>query len=589
MEFHEKLTDYMEEYNITVHQLAKICHVSDAVISRYKSGTRLPRPDSGVVREISEAIASKSSEGRDSSTPPHQILTSDEVYESLILLIPNANIDTGGFTARANRLVNTLEINISAFAKAASYDPSFISRVLKGQRNPSDYSAFAENLASYASSWFVSHGSALKLPGEVVCDIGRSDDTGYMYEVFMKYLLPQTLGSAEHTHKDSSANTFLEKIDSFDLDRYIKAVHFDKLMVPTVPFKRSRTKHCFGEKGMKKVEIDFLISTALSPDCDPVYMYSTMPMETLVRDIKFSKKWMVGLASVLKKGHDIHTIHDINRPESEMMAGIENWIPLYMTGQIHPYYLPGSGDVSMKILMRSSGACTLWGTCLNGDLENSDFYMTYVDAEAEVYKKRIDAVFKKAQPLMDIYRSTGEFEEFLQREISGYTKGECKRKMSVPPYHTLSDDLLIKLCRNANIPDRELDLALLHLAKQKMIFEEYCRSGGTLKDSFPLLGREEVESGTVYVAASGAFLSNGIPYTYDTYLEHVRVTNTLSKQTKNYQVKTDQSFPFRNIQITLMDNKWALVSKNTAPTIHFVMRHPVLVNAIDHFSPPITE
>ena len=48
---------------------------------------------------------------------------------------------------------------------------------------------------------------------------------------------------------------------------------------------------------------------------------------------------MTGLALLMKKGIRLEVIHDLDRPFEEMMYGLESWIPLYMTGQVSPYYL----------------------------------------------------------------------------------------------------------------------------------------------------------------------------------------------------------------------------------------------------------
>lgn len=42
-----------------------------------------------------------------------------------------------------------------------------------------------------------------------------------------------------------------------------------------------------------------------------------------------------------KKGLHLNMIHNVDRPFSEMMLGLESYIPMYMTGQISPYYIKG--------------------------------------------------------------------------------------------------------------------------------------------------------------------------------------------------------------------------------------------------------
>ena len=71
-------------------------------------------------------------------------------------------------------------------------------------------------------------------------------------------------------------------------------------------------------------------------------MCSDMQMDDMAKDLEFGKKWMFGIAMMLKKGMHLNVIHNIDRPFSEMMIGLESWIPIYMTGQISPYYLPAT-------------------------------------------------------------------------------------------------------------------------------------------------------------------------------------------------------------------------------------------------------
>ena len=52
--------------------------------------------------------------------------------------------------------------------------------------------------------------------------------------------------------QNNEINDFLEKLDSFDLNNYIKAIKFDQLKVPYVPFYKVRTKNYFGIEEMKK-------------------------------------------------------------------------------------------------------------------------------------------------------------------------------------------------------------------------------------------------------------------------------------------------------------------------------------------------
>ena len=87
-------------------------------------------------------------------------------------------------------------------------------------------------------------------------------------------------------------------------------------------------------------------------------------------------KWMFGRAMMLKKGLHLNIIHDVNRPFNEMMLGLESHIPMYMTGQISPYFLPVSQNSVFNHLLNVSGAAALeeqygkLSLVFKGDLRN---------------------------------------------------------------------------------------------------------------------------------------------------------------------------------------------------------------------------
>lgn len=95
-------------------------------------------------------------------------------------------------------------------------------------------------------------------------------------------------------------------MDEFNLDDYIRVIHFNELKVPTAPFQFPGSKNYFGLKEMMNSELDFLKATILSKSQEDVIMYSDMPIEEMAKDSDFPKKWMFGMACMLKKGLHLH-------------------------------------------------------------------------------------------------------------------------------------------------------------------------------------------------------------------------------------------------------------------------------------------
>ena len=83
------------------------------------------------------------------------------------------------------------------------------------------------------------------------------------------------------------------------------------------------------------------------------------------------------------------------------------------------------------------------------------------------------------------------------------------------------------------------------------------------------------------------FYENKIKYTYEQYKEHLKQINSFKH--KNYILKSDKKYIFKNINISIYSNKMVIVSKINHPSIHFVIYHPALINAISKFKPIITD
>lgn len=57
----------------------------------------------------------------------------------------------------------------------------------------------------------------------------------------------------------------------------------------------------------------------------------------------------------------------------------------------------------------------------------------------------------------------------------------------------------------------------------------------------------------------------------------------------NYKILDNKTNAFRNINIIINSGKLVMISKNTHPTIHFVINLPKLRDAIENFIPPVIE
>ena len=81
--------------------------------------------------------------------------------------------------------------------------------------------------------------------------------------------------------KEEPISGFLSTLDSFDLREYIRAIRFDDIKIPGLPFQLPLSKYYRGIEEMKTGGLDFLKATVLSRSAEPVFMCSDMPMEDM--------------------------------------------------------------------------------------------------------------------------------------------------------------------------------------------------------------------------------------------------------------------------------------------------------------------
>ena len=575
MNFKKVLNEYLKELNCSSKKLSNESGLSESVISRYKSGERTPVKNSEQLNKLTKALFNIA---KDSGKNKY---TLDKIVSDFNSALPSDDFDYTTFSNNLNTLITSLNINTHEMSKYIVFDASHISRIRYGKAKPSNPVEFSNKICSYILNRYKNPDDINNLMMIIGCK--KSDlSNEKIYSTLFNWL------TSEIVPVKNQISDFLHHLDSFNLDDYIKVIKFDELKVPCIPFYKVKTKHYYGIEEMKQGELNFFKGTVLSKSKEDIFMCSDMPMEDMAKDIDFGKKWMFAIAMCLKKGHHLNIIHNLDRPFNEMMLGLESWIPIYMTGQISPYYLSNLKNNIYNHLNYVSAAATLSGECINGFHNKGMYYLTTNKNEIEYYKEKSDLLLKKAKPLMEIYRESNikEYHLFLKKDENI----ECDRTryISSLPLFTISDELLIKILKRNKLTKEEIDKIIKYKNNEFKYMNSILKKNKVF-DYIYVIKEDEFISDTPSLLLNNLFIDKTINYTYKEYIEHLKLTNEYAKNNKNYNVLTEKDKTFKNITITILKNNHVIISKNSNPTIHFVIRHPKLVAAIESFNPLVKE
>ena len=575
MKFNDILNKYLKEFGCSSKKLSTESELSQSVISRYRSGERTPTKESEQMNKLTTALFNIAQENGQKK------YTFDKIKNDFNATLSNDNFNYATFSSNLNTLITSLDINTNDMAKYIVFDASHISRIRNGKARPSNPMEFSNKICSYIFSRYKDPEDISNLQTIIGCK--KSDlSNSKFYNTLSAWL------TSEATSIKSQTSDFLYNLDSFNLDDYIKVIKFDKLKVPSIPFYKVKTKHYYGLEEMKEGELNFFKATVLSKSKEDIFMCSDMPMEDMAEDVDFGKKWMFAIAMCLKKGHHLNIIHNLDRPFKEMMLGLESWIPIYMTGQISPYYLKDNKNNIYNHFDYVSGTVALNGECIKGFHNKGMYYLTTNKKEIEYYKEKSDLLLKKASPLMEIYRENNskEYELFLRKDEN--ILSDRKRYLSSLPLFTITDDLLIKILKRNKLTNTDID-KIVKYKNNELKYMNNIINNNKVYDYTYIIKENEFEKDSPSLLLNNLFYDKKINYSYKEYIEHLKLTNVYAKKKKNYEINYINEKTFNNITISFLKNNYVVISKSSNPTIHFVIKHPKLIEAIENFSPLIKE
>ena len=574
MSFSDKFNEYLSLLNVSYPQFARYSGMSASAVRRYKNGESEPVAESAQIKKLANGIYRMSVE-------KNLALDEDEILGELEgSLRDSVSIDYKSYVANLNALIKQLDIRVTVLAKALSFDPSHISKILSGQRRPGHISGFTQGVGSYIARICTDGQHTVDLAKLIGCDENQLDTPRAVSDAVTKWLSSNTELSQENP-----LGAFLDKLESFSLDEYINAIHFNDIKLPTTPFQLPTNKTYTTLDGMKKCELDFIKATVLSKSRQDVILYSDMPLAEMAKDEDFAKKWMFGTAMMLKKGLKMHFIHNVHRPFNEMMLGLESNIPMYMTGQIAPYYLTVPTDKVFTHIIKVSGAAAMEGSAIAGYQSEGEYHLTKSDDRIRFYRRKAERLLKKSSPLMDIYRSDRK-KEYRDAMKQSWLGGDRMTVCASLPLFTLSEEALSGILARNKVSKAESD-EIKHFHSEYYAMVTAFLQSNKLSVVLPDSSKEQFEASPIHLALSDIFCETDIPYTYEEYSAHLQATRDFAGKYPNLTVNTDPAPAFRNITYSVLQNEAVIVSKNKYPTIHFIIHHKKLVQAFSNFTPPL--
>lgn len=285
--------------------------------------------------------------------------------------------------------------------------------------------------------------------------------------------------------------------------------------------------------------------------------------------------------AVLKNENQIKIIHNVDRNFSEMLTGIEKWLPLYMSGLIEGYYCKNTDIKFSNTLFVAPDTAGIYGSFVSGTEESGIYQYACTPERVRYFEKQFDALLASSQPLVQVFRKekAGDF-QFCETEIAK-SEGTLKRLLLSPSLATMPSGLLEQMLRRAGVGHEERDAILKEYEFSAKLFDKELKSGHVVEYVvFP--SDEALSEDKVKLNLADTFSGITIYYTPEEYSVHIAAIIKLLDKS-NYDIFLLTASPFENIQITVKENVGVLIQKNDPPATVFRFSHPLMCNAFSKY------
>lgn len=461
------------------------------------------------------------------------------------------------FADKLDFLMTVTQTSNSALAGRVSLDASYISRLRNGKRHmpkdPDVIQSMAESLARRCGKDYQKKAvsDALKLknpPGDAAALAGELTD----------WLLYDGTGDADQVGR------FLNGLSR--LSGRTAPVYPQEDCTPLFPL--DEVSVYYGIEGKRRAAEYFLSEVAARETPQTLLLFSDEDTSWMTADPSYAQKWAALMVRMLSKGNKIKIIHTISRDLDEMLSAIGQWMPLYMSGLIEPYFYPKKRDgVFRRTLFIAPETAAVVSTSI-GDQVSAAANFLYRDRAAVVsFAEEFMRYLRMCRPLMQIFTSReqeacyGMLAEFERERADTLVKTESLSLLTMP--EALAENLLRR-----DRPD-ETGILLIHKTRRQRFLEHLSLS--RFDEIIALPDVEAVKDGGVKASLSAMLGGGAVCYTPKEFATHLDNVIKLLETYENYHVHLIDRRNEDHSMVYAREELGVLVAKTSQPPVVLAM------------------
>lgn len=452
-------------------------------------------------------------------------------------------------------LMNITNTKNSTLGRALAFDPSYISRIRTGKRGLPKNQPFLEQAAEYFVRALQAPYQKAMLAEAVTPNRPWPDDAEEARALLLAWL------SVEDSFPERAISRILSGMESSpDKTRELAG----REVCGSAPARPAETIFYYGNNGKRRAVETFLSDLCALGTPQTLFLYSDEDMSWLYEDGAFSEQWARLLLQLISNGAQLRIIHTISRGMGDMLEAVQKWLPLYITGAIHPYFYPKLRDgICRRTLFIAHGHSALTSNSIGVHTQAALNLLTYDHSAVQSLETEFMDYFALCRPLMRIFdwRNGSAY-------LDALTEFENSSGNLITALPTFSH-FTMPASAAASIADRLKNRRLAETLKSSAArLEKKLAEGYTATEILHLPTPEAVRSGTVRVPVCGLFSEPELCYTAEEFINHLEHVMALLRGNKGYNVLLSERISEKLI-IFSKEDTGTIVARSAPPTTVF--------------------
>jgi len=469
------------------------------------------------------------------------------------------------FCEKLDFLMNITKTSNSALGQKVKLDASYVSRLRKGQRSALKNAACIRAMAEYFA-----RNCREEYQRRAVCEaLGTGAASASA--------LPEQLAAwltGESEAETAAVESFLSGFSGFSFRPAAAAP--PPPPIAAAGFPQEDVSIYYGIEGKRRAAVDFLTGILAQDRPQTLLLFSDEATDWMTADPGFASRWACLMGRLLAAGHRIKIIHTVSRDPDEMLSAIRQWMPLYMTGLIEPYFYPRRRDgVFKRTLFVAPGVSAVVSNSVGGSIEHAANVLTRNAGLIASYAEEFCRYLSLCRPLMRVYTAKDRaayFEALLAFEKA---KSSAFIRTQSLSWLTMPEDVTRGIV--GRLGGSQADFGALRESRARL-FEKNIKSN-SFSEIVPLFGEEQVKSGRVKVAFSEMMLGGTACYTPEEYIRHLEHLAELLRTYQNFHVHLIREEAESPYMVYAREELGVIIAKTSAPPVSWAISEPNLAAA----------